>query len=336
MNRRTLSLTAAAAALAVSLPAMAQERPTLTVYTYSSFSGEFGPGATIKANFEAECDCTLEWVETEDAGTLLARLRLEGDSTDADIVLGLDTNLIANARETGLFAPHETELGELDLPVEWTDDTFVPFDWGWFAFVYDSETLGSVPTSFEAFVEDEDGPDIIIQDPRTSSPGLGLLLWVREVFGDDADEAWELLEPRIVTVTRGWSEAYGLFLEGETDMVLSYTTSPAYHIAVEEEDRYRAAIFEEGHALQVEVAAMTMATDTPELAREFLAFIVSDGFQTAIPEGNWMYPATTPADGLPEAFETLATPENSFLPDPDAVEANRSAWIDEWLDAIGR
>jgi hypothetical protein len=33
-----------------------------------------------------------------------------------------------------------------------------------------------------------------------------------------------------VTVTKGWSEAYGLFLKGESDLVLSYTTSPAYHM----------------------------------------------------------------------------------------------------------
>jgi ABC-type thiamine transport system substrate-binding protein len=32
--------------------------------------------------------------------------------------------------------------------------------------------------------------------------------------------------PKTVTVTKGWSEAYGMFLDGEADMVLSYTTSP--------------------------------------------------------------------------------------------------------------
>lgn len=38
---------------------------------------------------------------------------------------------------------------------------------------------------------------------------------------------------KTVTVTKGWSEAYGLFLKGESDLVLSYTTSPAYHIIAE-------------------------------------------------------------------------------------------------------
>ena len=326
----------AGALLVGSIAAVAQDLPTLTVYTYSSFAGEFGPGGAIRLNFEAECGCTLRWVETEDAGTLLARLLLEGDSTDADIVLGLDTNLVAAAHQTGLFAEHGLTVDGLDLPVDWADRTFIPFDWGWFAFIYDSETLTSPPTSFAELIGDPAGPSVIIQDPRTSSPGLGLLLWVKQVFGDEADNAWANLASRIVTVTRGWSEAYGLFLEGEADMVLSYTTSPAYHITVENETRYRAAIFEEGHALQVEVAGMVASTDQPELAREFLRFMTGNGFQVAIPEGNWMYPAVTPAEGLPPAFVALDQPPTSFLLPPEDVQANRRAWIAEWLAAMTR
>ena len=203
----------------------------------------------------------------DDAGTLLARLKLEGPATEADVVLGLDTNLMAQARASGLFAPHGVDTEGLDLPLPWSDDTFVPFDWGWFAFVYDSERLSEVPASFADLIADEDGPTIVIKDPRTSSPGLGLVLWMREIYGEAAADAWRKLTPRIITVTRGWSEAYGMFLAGEADMVLSYTTSPAYHLTVEDEDRYRAAVFAEGHAMQVEVAGIVASSDQPELAR---------------------------------------------------------------------
>ena len=293
-NLRSAALGAFVAVLAVfcGMPAEAQEKPTLTVYTYSSFSGEYGPGGTIKERFEAGCGCTLEWVTSDDAGTLLARLKLEGEATKADVVLGLDTNLMADAEATGLFQPHGIDTSALDLPVAWTDPTFVPFDWGWFAFVYDSTKLANPPASLEALVDAEDGPKIVIEDPRTSTPGLGFLLWMREVYGDEAGAAWRKLAPKIVTVTEGWSEAYGLFLKGEADMVLSYTTSPAYHIAEENETNYKAAVFPEGHDMQVEVAAMTKTSHDPDLARAFLKFMLSEPFQSAIPEGNWMYPAT--------------------------------------------
>src|SRR3546814_9801396 len=84
-----------------------------------------------------------------------------------------------------------------------------------------------------------------MEEPPSTTPCLGLLLWVRPVYGDDAPEAWARLARKTVTTTKGWSEAYGLFLEGEAPMVLSYSTSPAYHMIAEDEDRYQAAGFAE-------------------------------------------------------------------------------------------
>ena len=71
----------------------------------------------------------------------------------------------------------------------------------------------------------------------------------------------------IVTVTPGWSEAYGLFLEGEADMVLSYTTSPAYHLIAEDDATKAAALLEEGHYVQIEVAGK-LAAAAGALAQE--------------------------------------------------------------------
>lgn len=324
----------------MSQPALAQDaagtRPTLTVYTYSSFVGRYGPGGAIAEAFEASCGCDLEWVAADDAGSLLGRLRLEGESTAADVVLGLDMNLAAEARGLGLFSPHGVDVASLDMPIAWTDDTFLPFDWGYLAFVYDTTRLDAPPTSLDALFRDPDGPRVVLQDPRTSAPGLGLLLWSSAVFGEEMADAWAALTPRIVTFTSGWSEAYGLFLEGEADMVLSYSTSPAYHRAIEDETRYEAAAFEEGHYLHVEIAAATRTSDTPELARAFLDFMLSDAFQSLIPQGNWMYPARLPDAGLPESFEGLIEPANAFLFDPQAVADERRALIDTWLEAATR
>ena len=315
--------------------AAAQAQPAeLTVYTYSSFVSDWGPGPQLEPLFEAECACDLRFVGVEDGVALLSRLRLEGPSTGADVVLGLDTNLVAEAAATGLFAPHDLVLGDLDLPYAWDDPIFVPYDYGHFAFVYDTEALADAPDSLEALVYASDAP-LLIQDPRTSTPGLGLLLWMRTVFGDAAGDAWATLRPRIVTVSAGWSEAYGLFLEGEAPMVLSYVTSPAYHRLAEGTDRYAAALFQEGHYLQVEVAGRIAGSDQPDLAHRFLDFLVSADAQAVIPTTNWMYPVRLPPDGLPDAFADPAT----ILPlliDPATVAANRQQWIDDWLAAMSR
>jgi thiamine transport system substrate-binding protein len=327
---------AAALLLGLSPAALAQDKPILTVYSYGSFTGKYGPGKTVKERFEASCGCEVAYVTAEDAGSLLGRLRLEGQSTKADVVLGLDMNLAAEAKALDLFAKPGLPLDHLALPVAWADDTFIPFDWGYYAFVYDSSRLKAPPQSLKDLVENPNGPSVVIEDPRTSAPGLGLLLWMRKVYGEKAGDAWQKLRPRVVTVTKGWSEAYGLFLKGEADMVLSYTTSPAYHVAVEKKTNYKAAPFAEGHYLQVEIAGMTKTAKDPELAKRFLAFVLSDPFQSAMPEGNWMFPARTPAGGLPASFKDLVEPAQALTYSPEEVRDHRRDFIDEWLNAMAK
>ena len=311
-------------------------KSTLTVYTYDSFTSEWGPGPKVKEAFEKNCHCELKFVALEDGVSLLSRLKLEGKNTKADIVLGLDTNLTADARATGLFAKHGTKMTGSSLPSTWADDTFLPYDFGYFAFVYDKTKLKNPPKSLKELVESSDAPKIIIQDPRTSTPGLGLLLWVKKVYGDKADEAWEKLAPRIVTVSKGWSEAYGLFLKGEAPMVLSYTTSPAYHIIAEKKDNFAAAKFSEGHYQQIEVAGIVASSKQPKLAKQFLTFMLSEEFQSIIPANNWMFPAALPADKLPKAFKTLIDPTPALLFAEDDVAKNRKAWVKEWQNVLAK
>lgn len=335
MISRRWALLAAVIATSAAAPASA-DKPTLTIYTYSSFVSEWGPGPALQPLFEAQCGCSINWVSLEDGAALLSRLKLEGVQTEADIVLGLDTNLTAETAATGLIAPHEADLSALTLPIAWDDANFVPYDYGYFAVVYDSQILPNPPQSLAELTAPGDGPKIILMDPRTSTPGLGLLLWVKQVAGDGAAEAWTNLAKKTLTVTKGWSEAYGLFLKGEAPMVLSYTTSPAYHVMMESTDRYKAAEFAEGNYLQVEVAARLKSSDQPELAKLFLAFLTSRAAQEKLPTTNWMYPVIDLGDALPQAFRDLKVPAKALLMPSDQVAANRSAWIEEWLNSAGQ
>jgi len=320
------------------LASAAQAAETLTVYTYESFVADWGPGPKVKEAFEKDCGCALNWVAVTDGVAMLNRLKLEGTGTQADVVLGLDTNLTAEAKATGLFGPHGQDASRLTLPIAWTDDTFLPYDYAHFAVIYDTEKMPAVKAykSLKDLVESASDEKIILEDPRTSTPGLGFLLWVKEVYGDKAAEAWTKLKPRIITTTPGWSEAYGLFTKGEAPMVLSYTTSPAYHIIAEKTERYQAMKFSEGHYLQVEVAGIIANSPEKQLAQKFLAFMEGPGFQDAIPENNWMFPAGKTTAPLPQTFDTLVKPDKTFLFTPEEVASNRRAWIDEWLNAMSK
>jgi thiamine transport system substrate-binding protein len=325
---------ALAAVLAVAaLPAAAEEVPILRVYTYDSFAAEWGPGPQIKAGFEKTCTCVVEFVATDSSIGALRRVQLEGPETQADIVLGLDTAVAGEARTTGLFEPHRLDLSGLALPTAWTDPDFVPFDYGYFAFVYDKDLLPNPPASFEDLIALPDDVKIVIEDPRSDTPGLGLVLWIKALYGDRAAEIWTGLKPHILTVARGWSEAYALFLNGEADLVLSYTTSPAYHAVADNDTSFAAADFG-SHYAQIEVAGILKSSQKQQLARDFLAYLVSPATQAVIPTTNWMYPVADIGDALPAAFHDLITPSTVLLSDEAEVTANKNAWIEEALGAL--
>ncbi|USD60763.1 thiamine ABC transporter substrate binding subunit [Vibrio sp. SCSIO 43140] len=326
------SITKVALATALLATSHLAAADTLTVYTYDSFASDWGPGPAIEKAFEAQCGCDLNFVALDDGVSILNRLRLEGSSTQADVVLGLDNNLMSEAKKSGLLDKHNADLSSVSLPNGWSNDIFVPFDYGYFAFVYNKEKVTNPPKSLKELVEQRDDLKVIYQDPRTSTPGQGLLLWMKSVYGDDSSAAWQQLAKKTVTVTKGWSEAYSMFLEGESDLVLSYTTSPAYHIIAEQDNRFVAADFAEGHYTQVEVAAKVAGSKNQKLADEFMQFIVSDGFQSNIPTGNWMYPVVDRK--LPEGFENLTIPAKALSFSPDEVASNRKAWIREWQAAL--
>ena len=333
MSRFTSSLAALllGATVAVSAPASDRE---LTIYTYDSFVSEWGMAPQVKPAFEAQCDCTVKFVGLEDAVALLQRVKLEGSNSQADLVLGLDMNLVDEAKASGLFATHKVDTNTLDMPITWQDNTFVPFDYGYFAFVYDTEALPDPPQSLDELINADPELKVIIQDPRSSTPGVGLMLWIKSVYGNQAPQAWAKLSDNILTTTKGWSEAYfNLFLAGEAPMVLSYSSSPAYHMAIEGTDRYQAAAFAEGHYLQVEVAAKLAHSNQQALADEFLEFMVSHDFQQHIPLTNVMYPVS-PAVAMPEAYGKLIQPTKVLKMDDALVNSQRKVWVKEWLNAM--
>jgi len=308
------------------------DAPVLTVYAPDYFASEWGPGPSIEAAFEKECNCDLQFK----TGDVLSRIILEGARSEADVVIGLNTDVTKKARETGLFAAHGQDNSQLTLPLTWTDQVFLPFNYGHTAFVYNAEKLREAPQSFDALIHSNDELKVIIQDPRSSISGLALVLWVKAVFGEEAENVWEKLAPKILTVTKGWSEAYGLFTEGEADMVLSYTTSPAYHIVAEGDLTKKAAIFPEGHYLMVELAAKLKGTDNPELADAFLAFIMTDTFQNLIPEGNWSLPAALEVSEWPQAFQDLPLPEKVLFYSEEEAATLRGVAIEEWRRALSK
>ena len=298
----------------------------LTIYTYDSFVSEWGPGPIVEKIFEDKYEIDLQFIAVDSAATLLNKIILEGENTKADLVLGLDMNLFNAAEKSELFVSHNLKNinNKLTLPLDWESDIFVPYNYGYFAFVYNNKTLKNPPLSMEDLINKTDAR-IVIQDPRTSTPGLGLLTWMKALYGDSAQNKWSQLNKKIISVTKGWTDAYyNFFMAGEADIVLSYSTSPAAHIMFEENYDISASTFKEGNYISVEFAGILNSSKNKQMANKFLDFMISDDFQKVIPGTNIMYPVTDVE--MPEAFNKLEIPKLLQL-DPKDINDNKDAWI---------
>ena len=118
------------------------------------------------------------------ARALLARLMLEGARTEADMVLGLDTNLTAEAAATGLFAPHGLARRASTCRCPGTTRMFAALRLGLVRLCLRQHAAGHAARRFRR--PGASDVRIVIQDPRSSTPGLGLLLWVKAAYGDRA------------------------------------------------------------------------------------------------------------------------------------------------------
>ena len=304
-----------------------QEQQELVVYAYDSFSGDWGPGPVLVEMFEEETGIKVNLVSSGDGMEMMNKLISEANNPWADVVVGISDDMASKIYEAGLLEPYKSEV-LADIP-EFLhfDPTYqlIPFDYGNFAFVVDTEAMDSdmVPTTLASLTDPIYKDKVILIDPRTSSVGLGLLLWTIEVFGEEGYLTWwETMKEQALTITDGWSSAYGLFTEGEAPLVLSYTTSPVYHVTYEDTTRYQVAIFEEGHSTTIEGVGLLASSKKKDEARQFIDFILTKG-QLTIAMANSMYPVNSKTE-LPDASITLP---NRKRTSPWIAKPLQKTWI---------
>ena len=298
------------------LPLYAQEKPTLTIATYDSFSAEWGLGPIVKKNFEPLCKCHITFVEYSSSLALISALK-SNQLQNIDILLGFDHITYKNhSFIKDYLSPHMIK----SLPYD-HDEFTVAYDYGTISLVtHDTNNGVHHYTSWDHIISSAPDHSIVLIDPRSSTVGQAMLLDMALAYGPELGTFLQNLKPKILTITQGWSSAYALFTEKEANMVLSYTTSPSYHRLIEKDQSKVAVLNKAGHIQQIELMAILQQSQQKENAQKFLRYMVSDDVQKLIPLTQWMFPIV-PTTSLPENFITHTQPKLYNL---DAININQT------------
>ena len=303
---------------------------TLTVYAYDTFCGDWGAAGSVIPAFEETTGIKVNLVSSGAALEVINKVRLEGERTECDVILGI-TDDIADKAYDLLESYNSPNLKNIDQRMVFdSQNRLIPYDYGVFAFVCDSESNITMPASLMDLTKDEYKGKVILIDPRTSSVGTGLMMWTYNALGDKWLDWWKTMSKNALTVASGWSSAYGLFTEGEAPLVISYTTSPVYHVMWEDTTRYQALLFSDGHEITIEAAGIVKGTKHRSEAEEFIDFLLTEA-QIDLANANSMYPVNTKIE-LPAAYDYAPVPEKMFTDTEDLA----SSIIDQWVDAIVR
>ena len=308
------------------------KQSALVVYCYDSFSSEWGPGPAIARSFTESTGYPVIFEAPGDAITVFNQLILEKNSPRADVVVGMDNGLLQRVLDEEILVPYKSPKLSA-IPDELVfDETnhLIPYDYGHFAIIRDTAASIPTPASLENLTKAVYKDQLILMDPRTSTPGIGFLLWTVATYEDGWQDYWKRLSPSILTITDSWSAGYALFTAGEAALVLSYGTSPVYHIEYEGTDRYTALEFEGGHVRQIEGMGIVRGTRNRAAAETFIDFMLEESSQSTLATTNIMLPVI-PDTRLPASFSAALRPRKEMNLGSLSRTRDIDALIDEWV-----
>src|SRR5690625_1619137 len=182
----------------------------LTVMTHESFDLSI----ELVQQFTEETGIVVEFLPAGDAGEVVSRAILTAGRPIADLLFGVDNNLMVRAFEAEIFEPYRSPLLD-EVPVQLhldPENRVTPVDVGYVNFNLDlgwfEENDLQPPATLEELTAEEYRGLTIVLDPATSSPGLAFMLTTIARFGEEGWlEYWQDLVENDALVQGGWSDA---------------------------------------------------------------------------------------------------------------------------------
>jgi thiamine transport system substrate-binding protein len=315
-------------------------RTVVRVMTYSSFFVPTGPGPLLKAEYEKRFGCDVEFVDGGDSALMVERLKSVSEK-QIDLVLGISLLHHEKAQrelnwQNWAYPEKVSMVPELNFfgkVASLNQYKLVPYNWAPMTFVY-REGEVNPPRSWEDLARPEYKRSISAQDPRFSTPGnyLSFWAWDKET-GQFSNSRIDWLKNALLPLSPSWSVSYGLFRSKNAKLTFTYATSPFYHRLVEKDESYKAAVFNEPHPFEVELAGIPVHCVTCWEAKRFIQFLLEPASQRILMEKNFMLPVVT---GVKESsvFAEMAEYPLISWDSYDGYDKSETNWAKKFVDTL--
>lgn len=316
---------------------------TLTVATYSSFTGEGTAGNWLKSAFEDQYpETTVEFVTPENGVNQYIQRAKQGAPIDADVYVGLNTSdlvRVSQALDETLFPTIADSLDRADMVKDELrvdpDGRAIPYDTGYISLVYNEDEVDE-PRTFESLLESRYEGDLIAQNAQQSDPGQAFLLWSIITQGEDGYlNYWEQLLDNGVKVLSDWEPAYQAYMDGEAPMVVSYSTDQVfYHGPDVNMAKHQIGFLNDQGYANPETMALFADSENADLGRQFMNFMLTERAQSKIAVKNVQFPAVegvTPGESFAKYAKEPPEPVTFSY---DELAGSVGTWVSEWARLV--
>lgn len=193
------------------------------VIIYSCCEGERNEALMTAMNKDLpDIDVRLKYVST---GNLAARLKVEGESAECDIVLGVEGGYLMAAQDSlePLSGHFDLSVFEDDLVIS---DKIMPLTRECGCFAYNTEVLAKdgiePPTSLDDLLDERFRGKVCMPNPKASSTGYNFYYSMVNLLGEDgALDYFDKLAQNVYQFTSSGSAPASALTRGEAGMGLS-------------------------------------------------------------------------------------------------------------------
>ncbi len=296
------------------------KNPPVIIYCRDAFASNWGE--TLTQKFPDE----LKILKMYGHG-VMTRLRLEDQSTSADLLLGIDTTQICELEEKKLAAVFPYNRSRNQLPVKWPDTSLIPLGYGILTVLSHKGKSDSTIDSLTDLLKDT--RQLVLPDPRTSTTGLEFLYWVHHFYSKKTSLFWQKLKPSVLTYTKGLSSSFALFSTSSKFLTVAYSTSASFAQHKKLNASIRPEIMQ-GAPVQVYGVVVTFKGTQHPLVSKIIDFLQSKEFQEKMYECD-LYPVFfKDKNNTIRHWPVIPT---DLIPPPFLSEKDKDALIQEWLEA---